>query len=130
MRISDWSSDVCSSDLKPVRWMVVGSVHEDHTGGTGALPADTVLVVHPDGLSQIESGGREVTSGPSAIGEVKSIDLGDRVVDIQIGRAQSELQSLMRISYAVFCLKKKTNAEKKSYHTLMTKNQIIQTKRY
>src|SRR3546814_1905432 len=28
---------------KPVRWMVVGSVHEDHTGGTGALPADTVL---------------------------------------------------------------------------------------
>src|SRR3546814_1392879 len=25
----------------------------------------------------------------------------------QIGRAQSELQSLMRISYAVFCLKKK-----------------------
>src|SRR3546814_2337550 len=61
MRISDWSSDVCSSDL-----------------------ADTVLVVHPDGLSQIESGGREVKSGPSAIGEVKSIDLGDRV---EIGRA-------------------------------------------
>src|SRR3546814_7429320 len=27
----------------------------------------------------------------------------------QIGRAQSELQSLMRISYAVFCLKKKNN---------------------
>src|SRR3546814_999926 len=27
----------------------------------------------------------------------------------QIGRAHSELQSLMRISYAVFCLKKKTN---------------------
>src|SRR3546814_9538332 len=26
---------------------------------------------------------------------------------LQIGRAQSELQSLMRISYAVFCLKKK-----------------------
>src|SRR3546814_4679119 len=28
---------------------------------------------------------------------------------MQIGRATSELQSLMRISYAVFCLKKKTN---------------------
>src|SRR3546814_1287381 len=65
---------------KPVRWMVVGSVHEDHTGGSGALPADTVLVVHPDGLSQIRS--EEHTS---------------------------ELQSLMRISYAVFCLKKKKN---------------------
>src|SRR3546814_2053388 len=29
----------------------------------------------------------------------------------QIGRAQSELQSLMRISYAVFCLKKKKNKQ-------------------
>src|SRR3546814_4534339 len=31
------------------------------------------------------------------------------VVNQQIGRATSELQSLMRISYAVFCLKKKKN---------------------
>src|SRR3546814_2558260 len=30
----------------------------------------------------------------------------------QIGRATSELQSLMRISYAVFCLKKKTQRQK------------------
>src|SRR3546814_6743529 len=29
----------------------------------------------------------------------------------QIGRAQSELQSLMRISYAVFCLKKKIHTQ-------------------
>src|SRR3546814_9081003 len=34
-------------------------------------------------------------------------------VVIEIGRAQSELQSLMRISYAVFCLKKK---KKKKTH--------------
>src|SRR3546814_16226904 len=61
---------------KPVRWMVVGSVHEDHTGGTGALTADTVLVVHPDGLSQIKSGGRKVKIGTSASGGVKSIELG------------------------------------------------------
>src|SRR3546814_7063360 len=37
----------------------------------------------------------------------------------QIGRAHSELQSLMRISYAVFCLKKK----KKQKHTNYTKQQ-------
>src|SRR3546814_5424633 len=30
----------------------------------------------------------------------------------EIGRATSELQSLMRISYAVFCLKKKNNSER------------------
>src|SRR3546814_2254266 len=78
--------------------MVVGSVHEVHTGGTGALPADTVLVVHPDGLSQIESGGREVKSGPSAIGEVKSIDLGDRVVDILfLGRAHTASDLVVRV---------------------------------
>src|SRR3546814_6748933 len=31
----------------------------------------------------------------------------DRTIGLQLGRAPSELQSLMRISYAVFCLKKK-----------------------
>src|SRR3546814_7582403 len=34
----------------------------------------------------------------------------------QIGRAHSELQSLMRNSYAVFCLKKKTKRNKHHYH--------------
>src|SRR3546814_9265337 len=38
----------------------------------------------------------------------------------EIGRAHSELQSLMRISYAVFCLKKKRN-------TIMNKNKNTQT---
>src|SRR3546814_7580240 len=35
---------------------------------------------------------------------------------VKIGRAQSELQSLMRISYAVFCLKKKTTNKHQTYH--------------
>ena len=83
---------------KPVRWMVVGSVHEDHTGGMAALPADTVLVVHPDGLSQIKAGGRLVESGPSQIGESKSIDLGDRVVDILfLGRAHTASDLVVRV---------------------------------
>lgn len=83
---------------KPVRWMVVGSVHEDHTGGTAALPANTVLIVHPDGLSQIRSGGRKVETGPRAIGEVKSIDLGDRAVDILfLGRAHTASDLVVRV---------------------------------
>src|SRR3546814_6364469 len=48
-----------------------------------------------------------VTDGPNQI----SRENGKRRVVVQaneIGRAHSELQSLMRISYAVFCLKKKT----------------------
>src|SRR3546814_10855747 len=38
---------------------------------------------------------------------------------LQIGRATSELQSLMRISYAVFCLKKKTKHTRRT--TVTTK---------
>src|SRR3546814_18970611 len=38
-------------------------------------------------------------------------------LDDQIGRAQSELQSLMRISYAVFCLKKKNKLKMYDKHT-------------
>src|SRR3546814_1695690 len=37
----------------------------------------------------------------------------------------SELQSLMRISYAVFCLQKKTKENTKQHHTLMTLNTSI-----
>src|SRR3546814_10918193 len=40
----------------------------------------------------------------------------------QIGRATSELQSLMRISYAVFCLKKKTHIHMRQSYT-KTKHQ-------
>src|SRR3546814_7274147 len=36
------------------------------------------------------------------------------LVEEEIGRAQSELQSLMRISYAVFCLKKKKQIKRMS----------------
>src|SRR3546814_5747534 len=39
---------------------------------------------------------------------VKSMELGARVVTLRSEEHTSELQSLMRISYAVFCLKKKT----------------------
>src|SRR3546814_5326443 len=38
----------------------------------------------------------------------------------QIGRATSELQSLMRISYAVFCLKKKKNQQHKPITNIST----------
>src|SRR3546814_2708364 len=42
---------------------------------------------------------------------------GDHIAKIPLGRSEehtSELQSLMRISYAVFCLKKKTKSDKRS----------------
>src|SRR3546814_5682784 len=47
-----------------------------------------------------------------ALDEPQQFDSRGRVVAVATGRSEehtSELQSLMRISYAVFCLKKKTN---------------------
>src|SRR3546814_5275929 len=48
-----------------------------------------------------------IRQGPLGATRLKSIDK-------KIGRAHSELQSLMRISYAVFCLTKKTHTPPKS----------------
>src|SRR3546814_1593816 len=91
MRISDWSSDVCSSDL------------------LGARAAIDRPPEHPRSppARDIMRGG-EIARARMLIGGA-AVELGD-----QRGRSEehtSELQSLMRISYAVFCLKKKTNKQ-------------------
>src|SRR3546814_7961868 len=51
--------------------------------------------------------------------QVDAIEQGqkpDNYIEPEIGRAPSELQSLMSISYAVFCSKKKTETETNIYH--------------
>src|SRR3546814_8744389 len=115
MRISDWSSDVCSSDLGGLGGGVDAGerlVHEVQVGFLGQRPGQE----HPLLLSA-----GELADLPA--GEVRHADLvetgqrrravppGDRPQPAQHAvRSEehtSELQSLMRISYAVFCLKKK-----------------------
>src|SRR3546814_4606559 len=97
MRISDWSSDVCSSDLHAF----VGRGAKCPVLGVGGLDLDHA----------VEQVGMEVArneSGAEALDRVRS-GLAARN-DGRQGRSEehtSELQSLMRISYAVFCLKKK-----------------------
>src|SRR3546814_5697668 len=104
MRISDWSSDVCSSDLvHEAPDVLVGRhvvVHggEHRPGGVDQVGRLSLSLGHPDadGLHRARVGWRR--SRPSArdvAGEGRSEE------------HTSELQSLMRISYAVFCLKKK-----------------------
>src|SRR3546814_5250148 len=131
MRISDWSSDVCSSDLTAFTsaWRIEeeeaskSPVTERVHLATGLLlpvwkrlPGDHVRVtrlVAEDGQSII---GREVLDiDLSAIAETfgLSVVAGPSAEQIgEIGRAPSELQSLMRTSYAVFCLKKKIRQSK------------------
>src|SRR3546814_5848459 len=117
MRISDWSSDVCSSDLEAV----VGNPHllqhrrELEPHGRGRRHADPLaLEVLPrldvDAVAGDHEFRRDAGAGqPDDVGEV----LAEQ--DRQVGRRSEEhtsaLQSLMRISYAVFSLKKKKNTE-------------------
>src|SRR3546814_7564099 len=104
MRISDWSSDVCSSDL-----YVPGA--DPHDDGAEAADPD-----HRAGAHLSFRFGRhphaDVPSGRRA-GDRQGDHAGAPQMDardLPQGRSEehtSELQSLMRISYAVFCLKKK-----------------------
>src|SRR3546814_8349330 len=129
MRISDWSSDVCSSDL-------VGGLDLDHAveqvgmevarNESGAEALDRVrsgLAARNDGR-QGRLDRKDLEVRPMFLEELRDAgdvaagaDAGDQHVDRRIlERSEehtSELQSLMRISYAVFCLKKK----KKTKHT-------------
>src|SRR3546814_4355856 len=110
MRISDWSSDVCSSDL-----LFASDSYEDILT---ALEADggewaekelaTLRGKSPQtckvALRQLKEGG-EMHDFAQQMRQEYAI--GSRVVRSE--EHTSELQSLMRISYAVFCLKKTKN---------------------
>src|SRR3546814_2874202 len=114
MRISDWSSDVCSSDLIYVD-IVSGeplfassAKFESHCG----WPSFTKPIepTHVQELSDISHGmtRTEVRSahGDSHLGHVFPYGPGDRGGN-RSEEHTSEIQSLMRRPYAVFCLDKK-----------------------
>src|SRR3546814_2015648 len=116
MRISDWSSDVCSSDLEALA---------DHFHRVGAVVLGGEADRAPRGLGRTGIGGHhqdhvaEVRLAPVGVGEDAAIhDLQQDVEDVRVRLLHlveqqhavrrldkseehtSELQSLMRISYA------------------------------
>src|SRR3546814_5344946 len=121
MRISDWSSDVCSSDLKAPRLLAraldvgkgraIGPTLSRPRGESCLLGRFDVDGRHLHfflGRIDIHLGQLHGFSGRSDI-DIGRIDIKSRHLPT-FGRSEehtSELQSLMRISYAVFCLKKK-----------------------
>src|SRR3546814_6740300 len=104
MRISDWSSDVCSSDLRG-EVERLGAIGRHRHADDAARMAD-----HEGDAFRRRLGGRhDQVALVLAVGVVDDDDElagGDRR-DGRSAEHTSELQSLMRISYAVFCLKKK-----------------------
>src|SRR3546814_6926727 len=138
MRISDWSSDVCSSDLfrnQPVRMDGDYWVESDFQYGDVPHPTHVLLQIDPATTSKTSSDYYGVAviafdreTRKCVVWYCRQFKLSPKVmrkraIEIcelfpQIGRIRvearseehtSELQSLMRISYAVFCLKKKRN---------------------
>src|SRR3546814_3094474 len=116
MRISDWSSDVCSSDLDAKR-----------LSGTRLIaPSRTSWVPPNHSISALSMG---VSIGPGLTEftrTVGAISAASAIVSPTTPRSEehtSELQSLMRISYAVFCLKKQNTHTRPHYSTQRLKHQ-------
>src|SRR3546814_1282467 len=115
MRISDWSSDVCSSDLlnggaglktdlsgnelpNSPHWTV-------NVGAEYTIPFGTEwsATIRGDAYWQAKSWARVYNLNPYD----RLRDWTNFNISLRSEEHTSELQSLMRISYAVFCLKKK-----------------------
>src|SRR3546814_3671518 len=113
MRISDWSSDVCSSDLMCAGCHLGPGVERSELS-QGLYPQAPELAKHshlgPAEQFWIIKHGVKLSAMP-AWGKTHPDPLiWDMVAFVRRLRSEehtSELQSLMRISYAVFCLKKK-----------------------
>src|SRR3546814_4748978 len=125
MRISDWSSDVCSSDLRRGEQGAAGSRPDARPSGPpprrgSVFQAGITKHRCHDGISrqpprcQQLCRGADVRSG--RIADVQALAMGQSTPPLfsfiiaDADRSEehtSELQSIMRISYAVFCLKKK-----------------------
>src|SRR3546814_1727491 len=130
MRISDWSSDVCSSDLSDAALVSIDRA-------IALAPEDAELHFHRAGYLV---GGRQLEAAQAALSQTVELDpnqFGAYVMQAQLalGRGDvdeaerlarlaarveprseehtSELQSLMRTTYAVFCLKKKKRCTNK-----------------
>src|SRR3546814_6596112 len=118
MRISDWSSDVCSSDLGPTAGARSFSPSRRMAPKLGILAGGSML---PRQLAEtcLKSGRDVFLIAFNGHTEPRAVEglphawarLGAAATVLRSEEHTSELQSLMRISYAVFCLKKKTNKQ-------------------
>src|SRR3546814_2557673 len=112
LRISDWSSDVCSSDLAG--------------GGRPATRIPATISASPATWNRCSASPRNSIASPAPISGITFIYCPVAADPIsstpRLKRSEehtSELQSLMRISYAVFYLHKKKQTPQQEYiHTI------------
>src|SRR3546814_7749905 len=105
MRISDWSSDVCSSDLPETGARYSCPTHRLQRPRARSVRSDPSIP-----LRCLRGTGGAVEGVADRGGHPDRTATSVHAGDGQIERSEehtSELQSLMRNSYAVFCLQKK-----------------------
>src|SRR3546814_4626894 len=124
MRISDWSSDVCSSDLRAhvhdLRRAGIsdraGAAHEQQSVGGNAEcgVVDAAMIIlgtlehHRRSLERVGIVGIRQVAGPKLVADDAGLhNRGVEQISLRSEEHTSDLQSLMRISSAVLCLKKK-----------------------
>src|SRR3546814_6556784 len=124
MRISDWSSDVCSSDLardhdlgrlircgqqrqpQQLRFVGAGIRGRQCRRAQPAIPGDRAADFQAEAVA--------MTGVRTLLRRLRRSERGTAFVEFARSEEHtSELQSLMRISYAVFCLKKKNTKQQK-----------------
>src|SRR3546814_7792165 len=139
MRIRDWSSDVCSSDLagstrnnKPCRCTprtrapagnAVSQCTRQRSPRTSiqdSPPATTASSSSPASIS--------IAASPVTWWARRERNTSQTINASRSEEHTSELQSLMRISYAVFCLKKKNNTNNKQIQHINHTNEHLQIK--
>src|SRR3546814_7555382 len=126
MRISDWSSDVCSSDLEDGHRAHRHVVADDPATVLDQRRARMVELNRPGGAAQLQDGlvQHQESRGTDRMsaGDQSS---GDVHRDLSVPRSEehtSELQSLMRISYAVLCLKKENHQSLQLSYAVLSLN--------
>src|SRR3546814_5450894 len=147
MLIGDWSSGVCSSDLSSVNSLACkvrclatlalfsrAAFSDFVSFGSSGFPPLSLSHLR---VRSISSSMRYLIVGTlmlsflaSSHRNLESVIIWDKDAS-QIGRAHVELQSLMRISYAVFCLKKKRYPKQQriafniNHHTRVTARILV-----
>src|SRR3546814_6480827 len=114
MRISDWSSDVCSSDLSAILFArSIGDPASVEQRAELRLSRAALDAITPNGANDLEAA---FAADRPLIAEARDGRTTDAIRAMRLAAAMrvdprseehtSELQSLMRTSYPVFCLKK------------------------
>src|SRR3546814_4415840 len=108
MRISDWSSDVCSSDLSTIRVQFQTPGQAARNGvRCGLFRGSLVATKRPMASLASWRENMPLRLTRRDVNTQRGITLIELLVALRSEEHTSKLQSLMRISYAVFCLKKK-----------------------